>query len=101
MEESNEINELSDTPQSNAVSPEKHEPSKRPAPPVALDPTPRTDGFNFKGQHFDLSSFSGLGMVPQWTPYIYQWADDPSHYLIEKASDAGNAIWSVESVTKL
>lgn len=95
VEESNEINELSDTPQSNAASPEKHEPSKRPAPPVALDPTPRTDGFNFKGQHFDLSSFSGLGMVPQWTPYIYQWADDPSHYLIEKASDAGNAIWSV------
>lgn len=61
--------------------------------PVA--PAPRTDGFNFNGQHFELSSFSGLGRVPQWTPYIYQWVDDPSHYLIEKASDAGNAIWSI------
>lgn len=65
------------------------------APPVQPAPAPRTDGFNFKGQHFDLSSFSGVGAVPQWTPYIYQWSDDPSHYLIEKASNAGSAIWSV------
>ncbi|MHC5268254.1 hypothetical protein ACYSNO_03550 [Enterococcus sp. LJL98] len=58
-------------------------------------PEPRTDGFNFKGYHFDLSSFSGVGAVPQWTPYIYQWSDDPSHYLVEKASSAGSAIWNI------
>lgn len=55
----------------------------------------RTDGFNFNGNHFDVQSFSGLGAVPQWTPYIYQWVEDPSHYLIEKASSAGSAIWQL------
>lgn len=62
---------------------------------VAQAPAPRTDGFNFKGHHFDLSSFSGVGAVPQWTPYIYQWSDDLSHYLVEKASNAGSAIWNI------
>lgn len=55
----------------------------------------RTDGFNFNGNHFDVQSFSGLGAVPQWTPYIYQWVEDPSHYLVEKASSAGSAIWQL------
>ncbi|MFC4711105.1 hypothetical protein ACWOEJ_09680 [Enterococcus eurekensis] len=92
---SNETNVDSDVPQSNTVSQEKQQPTESPVPPVTQAPVSRTDGFNFKGHHFDLSSFSGLGMVPQWTSYIYQWTDDPSHYLIEKASNAGNAIWSV------
>lgn len=79
----------------------KQAPVVQAAPPVVQEaPAPRTDGFNFKGYHFDLSSFAGLGFVPKWTPYIYRWSDDPSHYLIEKASDAGSAIWSV-SVIKL
>ena len=92
---SNETSVDSDVPQSNTVSQEKHQQTESPVPPVTQVPVSRTDGFNFKGHHFDLSSFSGLGAVPQWTPYIYQWTDDPSHYLIEKASNAGNAIWSV------
>ncbi|MHC5268253.1 hypothetical protein ACYSNO_03545 [Enterococcus sp. LJL98] len=66
-----------------------------PSPETPFDTSPRTDGFNFKGYHFDLSSFSGVGAVPQWTPYIYQWSDDPSHYLVEKASSAGSAIWNI------
>lgn len=76
-------------------------PAPAPAPAPAPDPTPapapapRTDGFNFKGYHFDLSSFSGVGSVPQWTPYVYQWTDDPSHYLFEKASSAGGAVWNI------
>ena len=69
------------------------------AAPAIPDAVPvqeaRTDGFNFKGNHFDVQSFSGLGAVPQWTPYIYQWVEDPSHYLIEKASSAGSAIWQL------
>lgn len=55
----------------------------------------RTDGFNFKGYHYDLSSFAGDGKVPHWTPYVYQWVYDPSHYLFEKASDAGSAVWNI------
>lgn len=66
-----------------------------PDPTPAPAPAPRTDGFNFKGYHFDLSSFSGVGSVPQWTPYVYQWTDDPSHYLFEKASSAGGAVWNI------
>ena len=69
------------------------------AAPAIPDAVPvqeaRTDGFNFKGNHFDVQSFSGLGAVPQWTPYIYQWSEDPSHYLVEKASSAGSAIWQL------
>lgn len=69
------------------------------AAPAIPDAAPvqeaRTDGFNFKGNHFDIQSFSGLGAVPQWTPYIYQWSEDPSHYLVEKASSAGSAIWQL------
>ncbi|MFZ1780328.1 MAG: hypothetical protein WAT94_02720 [Enterococcus aquimarinus] len=69
------------------------------AAPAIPDAVPvqeaRTDGFNFKGNHFDVQSFSGLGAVPQWTPYIYQWVEDPSHYLIEKASSGGSAIWQL------
>lgn len=68
------------------------------AAPAIPDAVPlqeaRTDGFNFKGNHFDVQSFSGLGAVPQWTPYIYQWVEDPSHYLIEKASSGGSAFGS-------
>lgn len=33
--------------------------------------------------------------MPQWTPYVYQWTDDPSHYLFEKASSAGGAVWNI------
>lgn len=69
--------------------------ANNPAPAPAPTPEVRTDGFNFKGYHFDISSFSGLGAVPQWTPYVYQWSDDPSHYLIEKASSAGSAVWNL------
>lgn len=58
-------------------------------------PAPRTDGFNFHGHHFPLSSFSGGGSVPQNTPYIYRWNDLPSHYLIERISPAGRVINSV------
>ncbi|MGM0197580.1 hypothetical protein [Enterococcus sp. DIV1314a] len=69
------------------------------AAPAIPDAAPvqeaRTDGFNFKGNHFGIQSFSGLGAVPQWTPYIYQWSEDPSHYLVEKASSAGSAIWQL------
>lgn len=64
-------------------------------PDAALVQEARTDGFNFKGNHFGIQSFSGLGAVPQWTPYIYQWSEDPSHYLVEKASSAGSAIWQL------
>ena len=62
--------------------------------PVAI-PEERTDGFNFKGYHFDLSSFSGTGSVPTWTPYVYQWTEDPTHYLFERASSAGTAVWEI------
>ncbi len=54
-------------------------------------------GFNFKNYHFDLSGFSGSGHVPQNTPYVYQWLDDPSHYLFEHVSAAGNAVWSIKT----
>lgn len=64
-------------------------------PTQSTTQTPRTDGFNFNGYHFPLSSFSGSGQVQYWTPYIYQWTDAPNHYLVELQSEAGSAIWSL------
>ena len=55
----------------------------------------REDGFNFSSYHFDLSNFEGSGHVPQKTPYVYQWTTDPSHYLFEKDSIAGEAVWQI------
>ncbi|MFQ7233300.1 MAG: hypothetical protein ACLRPU_00380 [Enterococcus hulanensis] len=52
-------------------------------------------GFNFKNYHFELSTFIGSGHVPQNTPYVYQWLDDPTHYLFERVSMAGEAVWSI------
>ena len=49
-------------------------------------------GFCFLGYSFPLSIFEGSGNVPHWTPYVYQWADDPSHFLFERQSDAGQAV---------
>ena len=54
--------------------------STAPAPKPAQT---RTDGFNFKGHHFALSTFSGGGQVPMETPYVFQWTDYPKHYLID------------------
>lgn len=67
-------------------------------PEVSAEPkaASQTDGFNFHGYHFPLSSFSGDGKVPQNTPYIYRWTDFPTHYLIERISPAGNVIRTVE-----
>lgn len=65
--------------------------------PQAVIPTQtKTDGFNFRGHHFPLSSFSGSGQVPAETPYIFMWNDRPSHYLIEQVSPAGRVIQQVQ-----
>ncbi|MBS9337053.1 hypothetical protein [Fructobacillus parabroussonetiae] len=55
---------------------------------------PRTDGFNFLGQHFDITTFSNTtgGNTPRWTPYIFQWSAMPNYYLAEAASSAGSAV---------
>ena len=63
--------------------------------PAQVATPARTDGFNFNGYHYDIASFSGSGLVPQWTPYIYQWTSKPNHYLVEMMSDAGSAIRSL------
>ena len=63
--------------------------------PVQVAARARTDGFNFNGYHYDIASFSGSGLVPQWTPYSYQWTSKPNHYLVEMMSDAGSAISSL------
>lgn len=57
----------------------------------------RTDGFNFNGYHFDIAGFGGGGgdMVPANTNNIFSWNQMPNHYLVEKVSPAGNAIWSL------
>lgn len=54
----------------------------------------RTDGFNFLGQHFDISTFSDTtgGNTPRWTQYIFQWTALPNYYLAEAASSAGSAV---------
>lgn len=54
----------------------------------------RTDGFNFAGQHFDVTTFSNTsgGNTPRWTPYIFQWSAIPNYYLAEAASKAGSAV---------
>lgn len=58
-------------------------------------PAQRTDGFYFNGNNFDLAAFSGSGYTPQNTPYVYQWSDDPTHYLFERNSPAGRAVRSL------
>lgn len=52
----------------------------------------KNSGFCFLGYSFPLDTFEGSGSVPHWTPYVYQWADDPSHFLFERQSDAGQAV---------
>lgn len=62
-------------------------------PQPKAEPKPqRTDGFNFKGHHFPLSTFSGNGQVPLETPYVFQWSSKPTHYLVERVSPAGRVI---------
>lgn len=56
----------------------------------------RTDGFNFRGHHFPLSTFSGSGAVPLETPYVYQWTDYPKHYLVERVSPPGRVIQQLQ-----
>lgn len=68
------------------------------APAPAPDPAPaRTDGMNFKGNHFDLQPFSGVNgeKTPSWTPYIFKWTALPNYYLAEQASAAGPATMSL------
>lgn len=67
----------------------------------APKPAKRTDGFNFNGHHFPLSTFTGAGQVPLHTPYVFQWSNRPSHYLIERVSPAGNVITGVNIGTKI
>ncbi|CAK1241370.1 hypothetical protein R55210_AODCCCNP_00846 [Fructobacillus fructosus] len=61
---------------------------------ISVKEAVRTDGFNFLGQHFDISSFSNTtgGNTPRWTPYIFQWTALPNYYLAEAASSAGSAV---------
>ncbi|MFC4761016.1 hypothetical protein [Fructobacillus durionis] len=65
-----------------------------PAPNAAAPKATRTDGFNFLGKHWDITTFSNTsgGNTPRWTPYIFQWSAIPNYYLAEAASSAGSAV---------
>lgn len=78
------------------------EPEQQATQPSAVAPAPapapaRTDGMNFKGNHFDLQPFSGVNgeKTPSWTPYIFKWTALPNYYLAEQASAAGPATMSL------
>lgn len=76
-------------------------PAPQSTPPAPVPAQTRTDGFNFKGHHFALSTFSGSGQVPMETPYVFQWTDYPKHYLIERVSPAGRVIQQVQMGDKI
>lgn len=76
-------------------------PAPQSAPPAPEPAQTRTDGFNFRGHHFPLSSFSGSGQVPKETPYVFVWNELPSHYLIEQVSPAGRVIQQVQMGDKI
>lgn len=79
-------------PEQQATQPSAVAPAPAPAPAPA-----RTDGMNFKGNHFDLQPFSGVNgeKTPSWTPYIFKWTALPNYYLAEQASAAGPATMSL------
>lgn len=78
------------SPQSTQAQPSAPEAPEAPAAPAPVD----TSGFSFNGYSFGLGSFNGAGHVPA-DNLVYQWADMPSHYLIERAGSAGAVIRSV------
>lgn len=56
----------------------------------------KSNGFSFNGYSFPIQTFYGLGKAPLWTPYVFVWDQKPNHYMIERQSDAGAAILSVD-----
>ncbi|MCI1902589.1 MAG: hypothetical protein LKJ03_00740 [Enterococcaceae bacterium] len=88
-EESTEISTASASAESSV--PETTDPKAA----VVPQPAQRTDGFYFNGNNFELAAFSGSGYTPQNTPYVYQWSDDPTHYLFERNSPAGRIVRSL------
>lgn len=52
------------------------------------------NSFKFLNYNFEVEKFKGSGgtRVPKETPYVFQWEQEPSHYLIRQDSPAGRVI---------
>lgn len=60
---------------------------------VQSAPAARTDGMNWNGHHYDISSFSGdNASIPEWTNNVYRWTELPNFYAVEGRSYAGQHI---------
>ena len=60
---------------------------------VQSAPAARTDGMNWNGHHYDISTFSGdNASIPEWTSSVYRWTELPNFYAVEGRSDAGQHI---------
>lgn len=70
---------------------------------AAEAPAQRTDGFNFLGQHFDVTDFSDTqgGRTPSWTPYIFKWSALNNYYLAEAASKGGQTLRGLQEGSEI
>lgn len=98
--------EISDNPlQSSSCEQENNQISESPEEQVSSnvkDENQLTDGFNFNGKHYDISTFSGLGHVPVDNS-IYQWLDytEHLHLLAERQSPIGKDIRELSIGSKI